>query len=103
MPHFHMADEPLHVALAFGEGGHIIMLHMNAGLFPMNRVLLLSHNTLRQKQEKQYYEQIPEIHLSINAAKLRLLSELSQRNQKTLTFTQSKQYQNDSQRSSNCR
>ena len=55
--HLDIADEPLHVAHAFGERGHIVMLDMDAGFLALHGVLLLSHNGLRQQEEKRCYEQ----------------------------------------------
>ena len=60
--HLDIADEPLHVAHAFGERGHIVMLDMDAGFLALHGVLLLSHNGLRQQEEKRCYEQQPGFH-----------------------------------------
>ena len=55
--HLHVANQPLHVTHAFGEGGHVIMLNNDARLFALYSVLLLCHKHLRQQQKQRYYEQ----------------------------------------------
>ena len=57
-----MADEPLHFTLALGIGGHIVMLDVHAGLLALHGVLLLGHNALCRKQQRQKYYELTDFH-----------------------------------------
>ena len=50
MAYLHMSDEPLHVALALGIRGLVVVLDMHAGLLARHGVLLLRRKGLYRNQ-----------------------------------------------------